>query len=136
VRHGWRKKQMVEAHLLVENLLSMWWIALAALLAPVLALATRRTIPDVVSLLALGALIGPHALGLAEQTEPVGFLRELGMGFLFLLAGFEVNTADLRGTQGRRAARTWLVCALLGTGAGLLLMQVDWHVAVVLGIAS
>ena len=127
---------MVEAQLLVESLLSMWWIALAALLAPVLALATRRTIPDVVWLLALGALIGPHALGLAEQTEPVGFLRELGMGFLFLLAGFEVNTADLRGQQGRRAARTWLVCALLGTGAGFLLIQGDWQVAVVLGIAS
>ena len=84
--------------MLVDNLLSMWWIALAAVLAPLLALVTRRTIPDVVWLLGLGVLIGPYALGLAEQTESVEFLRELGIGFLFLLAGFEVNTSDMRQT--------------------------------------
>lgn len=127
---------MADTHMLVENLLSMWWIALAAVLAPILAIVTRRTIPDVVWLLGFGVLIGPHAVGLAEQTEPVDFLRELGMGFLFLLAGFEVNTSDMRGRQGRQAALTWIICALLGVGAGFLLLQGDWHVAVVFGIAS
>jgi len=127
---------MADAHMLVENLLSVWWIALAAVLAPILALITRRTIPDVVWLLGFGVIIGPHAMGLAEQTEPVEFLRELGMGFLFLLAGFEVNTSDMRGKQGRNAALTWFLCALLGVGAGFLLLQGDWHVAVVFGVAS
>ncbi|GHC87807.1 potassium transporter Kef [Nocardiopsis terrae] len=127
---------MAEGHMLVDNLLSMWWIALAAVLAPVLALGTRRKVPDVVWLLVFGTIIGPHALGLAEETESVQFLRELGLGFLFLLAGFEVDTTDMRGRQGRNAALTWGLCALLGFGAGMLLVRGDTHVAVVLAIAS
>ena len=86
---------MHESTILLENLQSMWWIAAAAVLAPVLALATRRIIPDVVWLLVLGIVIGPNVLGLAHATEAVDFLRELGLGFLFLLAGFEVNTSDM-----------------------------------------
>jgi Kef-type K+ transport system membrane component KefB len=127
---------MAEAHMLVDNLASMWWIALAAVLGPVLALATGRKVPDVVWLLVFGTIIGPHALGLATETEAVHFLRELGLGFLFLLAGFEVNTTDMRGRQGRHAALTWGLCALLGFGAGMLLLEGDVHVAIVLAIAS
>lgn len=122
--------------MLVENLTSMWWVAVIAVLSPILALVTRRAVPDTVWLLALGALIGPHALGLAEQTEPVGFLRELGLGFLFLLAGFEVSPSDMRAEQGRHAALTWSVSALFGFGAGLLLVQGDVQIAIVLAIAS
>ncbi|WP_402371363.1 cation:proton antiporter [Isoptericola rhizosphaerae] len=127
---------MTEGQLLVDNLASVWWIALVAFLAPVLALVTRRRVPDVVWLLVFGTAIGPHALGLASATAPVEFLRELGLGFLFLLAGLEVDIADMRGRQGRQAAITWLVCALLGLGAGLLLVDGQVHVAVVLAIAS
>lgn len=127
---------MADPHLLVDNLLPIWWIALAAALAPVLAITSRRVIPDVVWLLGLGVLIGPHALALAERTAAVDFLRELGMGFLFLLAGFEINTSDLRGVQGRRAAVTWMLCAGLGAAAGMMVFRSDWHVAVVFVIAS
>ncbi|MGQ7786839.1 cation:proton antiporter [Nesterenkonia sp. K-15-9-6] len=123
-------------HMLVENLLSTWWIVVAAFLAPLLALATRRKIPDVVWLLLLGMLIGPFGLQLAEQTEAVGFLRELGMGFLFLLAGLEINTDQMRGRQGRAAALTWVICLALGIGAGLLVTQGQTHVAIVFAIAS
>lgn len=127
---------MAEADMLIDSLASMWWIVLAAVLAPLCALVTRRAIPDVVWLLVFGIAIGPHMLGLAEQTEAVEFLRELGIGFLFLLAGFEVSTSDMRGRQGRQAALTWMICAALGVGVGLLIMQGDWQVAIVLGIAS
>lgn len=127
---------MPEGHMLVDNLMSMWWIALVAVLAPMLALITRRTVPDTVWLLAFGALIGPHALGLAEQTESVEFLRELGLGFLFLLAGFEIRPSDMRARQGRHAALTWLICAVLGFGAALLLLQGNAQVAIVFALAS
>ncbi|WP_136090165.1 cation:proton antiporter [Auritidibacter ignavus] len=127
---------MEGAQLLADNLLSMWWIAIVAVLAPILALVTRRVVPDVVWLLVFGIIIGPNMLGLAESTEAVEFLRELGMGFLFLLAGFEVNASDMRGRQGRHAALTWIMCALLGAGAGFLLLQDGWQLAVVFGIAS
>ena len=127
---------MHESTILLENLQSMWWIAAAAVLATVLALLTRRAIPAGVWLLVLGIVIGPHALGLAESTEAVAFLRELGLGFLFLLAGFEVNTSDMRSRAGRSAALTWLLCVVLGVGAGLLIARADWQVAAVLGIAA
>lgn len=127
---------MADAHTLLDSLMPMWWIALAAVLGPILALVTRRAIPDVVWLLVFGIGIGPHMLGLAETTEAVEFIRELGIGFLFLLAGFEINTSDMRGRQGRHAAFTWLVCAVLGVGAGLFIMEGEWRVAIVLGIAS
>ncbi|GAB3186388.1 cation:proton antiporter [Nesterenkonia suensis] len=123
-------------HMLVENLLSTWWIVAAAFLAPMLALGTRRRIPDVVWLLLLGMLIGPFGLQLAEQTAAVEFLRELGMGFLFLLAGLEINTSQMRGRQGRAAALTWVICLVLGIGAGLLVAQGEVHVAIVFAIAS
>lgn len=127
---------MPDHHLLVENLISVWWIVLVASLAPILALISKRYVPDVVWLLAFGVIIGPNMLGLAEQTEAVAFLRELGMGFLFLLAGFEVSTSDMRARQGRHAALTWIICAVFGVGAGLFITSGDFQVAIVLAIAS
>lgn len=127
---------MGEAHILVDNLVSVWWITLAAVVGPLLAITTRRQIPDVVWLLTLGLLVGPHGLGLARTTQSVEFLRELGIGFLFLLAGFEVNPVDMRGRQGRHAAATWFLCAAMGFGAGLLVARGDWKVAVVVAVAS
>lgn len=127
---------MSDQHLLVDNLTSVWWIILVAALAPIFALISRRYVPDVVWLLAFGVIIGPNMLGLAEQTEAVEFLRELGMGFLFLLAGFEVSTSDMRARQGKHAALTWMICIALGAGAGLLLTNFEFHVAIVLAIAS
>src|SRR5690606_7469801 len=123
-------------HMLVDNLLSTWWIVAAAFLAPLLALATRRKIPDVVWLLVLGVIIGPFGLRLAEQTEAVEFLRELGMGLLFLLAGLEMRSGALRGRQGRGAMRTWVICLALGVGAGLLITQGEFETATVFAIAS
>ena len=121
---------------LVENLQSVWWIVLAAALAPLFALITRRYVPDVVWLLVFGTVIGPHALDIAHQTESVEFLRELGMGFLFLLAGFEVNTADMRARRGKHAAFTWLICVVLAVVAGLFVIEGDWQQSVAFGIAA
>lgn len=105
-------------------------------LAPILAVLTRGRIPDVVWLLLCGVLIGPHALGLAEQNQPVEFLRELGMGFLFLLAGFEVRPSDMRGRQGRHAAITWCIGLVLAFAAGWAITRGDLDIAIVLAIAS
>ncbi|HVD54415.1 MAG TPA: hypothetical protein VNC13_09545 [Propionibacteriaceae bacterium] len=66
---------------------SLFWIAVCAVVAPLLAgLLPRRLIPEVVLLLALGVVIGPGVLGLAAVGEGLEVLRELGLGMLFLLA--------------------------------------------------
>ncbi|MFP5162932.1 cation:proton antiporter [Staphylococcus equorum] len=121
---------------LVENLFSLWWIILAAMLAPICALITRRYIPDVIWLLIFGIIISPYMLGLSKFTESIEILRELGMGFLFLLAGFEVNTSDMRNKQGRHALITWIICFLLAISIGLLFTSGDIHVSVVVAIAT
>lgn len=126
---------MDHGEILINNLSAAKWIIVAACAAPLLALATRKRVPDVVWLLVLGVVIGPHVLDLAHRTEAIDFLRELGMGFLFLLAGMEINRKDLRGPQGKQGALTWALCAVLGFGAGLLLTQGNWQAAVVVAVA-
>ena len=59
-----------------------------------------------VLLLCLGVLIGPHVMALASTGEAIGLLRELGLGLLFVLAGYEIELDELTGPGGRRAGAT------------------------------
>ncbi|AOD23713.1 potassium transporter [Rhodococcus sp. p52] len=119
---------------------SLFWIAVAAVLAPLIAGAVpRRLVPEVVLLLVTGVLIGPYAFDLAETGSEIGILRELGLGMLFLLAGYEIAPAELRGRGGRRAMLTWCVCMLLalGTVAALgAVGQVHAEIAVAIALTS
>lgn len=121
---------------LIENLFSLWWIILSAVLAPICALITRRYIPDVIWLLIFGIMIGPYMLSLSKFTESIEILRELGMGFLFLLAGFEVNTSDMRNKQGKQAFITWIICFLFAIGVSLLFTSGEIHISIVIAIAT
>ena len=78
-----------------DTFLSLWWISLAGVAAPLVAhLVPRRLVPEVVILLGLGTLLGPHVLDLAESDSAVQLLHELGLAMLFLLAGFEIELGD------------------------------------------
>ena len=82
---------------------SLFWIVLAAAMAPLLAAAVpRRLVPEVVLLLVAGIIIGPFGLDIAEITPEIDMLQELGLGLLFLLAGYELNQRELVGPGGRR----------------------------------
>ncbi|WP_068024490.1 cation:proton antiporter [Nocardia mexicana] len=94
-------------------IVSLFWIAAAAAAAPLLARALRGFVPDVVILLVLGMLFGPNVIGLAGSEGGVDLLSELGLGMLFLLAGYELDPRLLRGKSGRVAWSTWLVCLVL-----------------------
>jgi Kef-type K+ transport system membrane component KefB len=74
---------------LTQGLNDLVAVALVAALAPlVVAVLPGPRIPQVVILLLGGVLIGPHVLGLAE-TSSIRLLANIGLGFLFLLAGFD-----------------------------------------------
>ena len=96
-------------------------IAVVAVLAPVLvAVLPGPRIPQVVLLLVGGMLIGPQGLNLGSP-DRAQILADVGLGFLFLLAGYEVDQRLLRADPGRRAALAWLVTAALAVGiVGLL----------------
>jgi len=92
---------------------SLFWIVLCSVLAPLMAgLVPRKLVPEVVLLLVLGVLVGPNVLGWAVTTAPIDLLRELGLGMLFLLAGYEIELDELAGAGGRRAWWTWFACLL------------------------
>lgn len=120
---------------LLENLYSLWWVILSAMLAPILALLTRKYVPVVIWLLIFGIVISPYMLGLSEITEAIEIIRELGMGFLFLLAGFEVNTSDMRKKQGKKACMTWVISFLCAIGISLLITNGNIKIAIVIAIA-
>lgn len=90
---------------------SLFWITLIAVAAPLLAgLIPGKRIPEVVLLLVGGIIVGPHALDIALEGPEIQLLRELGLGLLFLLAGYEIKTSELVGKEGRRALYTWITC--------------------------
>ena len=106
---------------LSQGLVDLVAVALVAALAPLLVSALPGPrIPQVVIFLVGGILIGPHVLGLAE-TSSIKLLANIGLGFLFLLAGYELDPALLRQRPGKLGIAGWLisVAAAVGVAAGL-----------------
>jgi Kef-type K+ transport system membrane component KefB len=106
---------------LTKGLDDLVTVALVAALAPlVVAMLPGPRIPQVVIFLLGGVLIGPHVLGLAD-TSSIQLLANIGLGFLFLLAGYELDPRLLRQQPGRLAIVGWLMSAAIAVGvaAGL-----------------
>ena len=104
-----------------QGLVDLVAVALVAALAPLLVAALPGPrIPQVVIFLLGGVLIGPHVLGVAE-TSNIQLLANIGLGFLFLLAGYELDPLLLRQRPGKLAIAGWLisVAAAVGVTAGL-----------------
>ena len=98
-------------------------VAVIAALAPlVVATMPRLHIPQVVILIFSGILIGPHVLGLAEAGS-VQLLANVGLGFLFLLAGYELDLGLLRMRPGRLALVGWVISAAIAAAVVALLAR-------------
>ncbi|MDO4927461.1 MAG: cation:proton antiporter [Corynebacterium sp.] len=107
-----------------------------AVLAPVVSYATGKRIPAVVLLIIGGLIIGENVLGLADTGGGVDLLKELGLGMLFLLAGYEIEPSMLKSREGRSAASTWITCALLCFVAAFFILGGDRTLtAIVLALA-
>jgi len=101
---------------LTQGLDDLVAVALVAALAPlVVAALPGPRIPQVVVFLLGGVLIGPHVLGFAE-TSNIQLLANIGLGFLFLLAGYELDPGLLRQQPGRLAIGGWLISAAIAVG--------------------
>jgi Kef-type K+ transport system membrane component KefB len=98
----------------------------AAAAAPILSagagrLHARLIVPIVVFELVLGALIGPDVLELARPNDILDFLGQLGLGFLFFFAGYEIDYKRIRGAPLRLAVLGWLITLALAYAlAGVL----------------
>jgi Kef-type K+ transport system membrane component KefB len=85
--------------------------AVVSALAPfVSALVPGGRVPQVVVLIAGGVLVGPQVLGLADA-QSVGLISTVGLGFLFLMVGYESEPSLLREHSGRLAIVAWVISA-------------------------
>lgn len=85
---------------LQQGLIDLAIVSLIAALTPIVAgLFSRLRVPQVVILIVGGILVGPQVLGWAE---PVGIelISNVGLGFLFLLAGYELELGLFRERAG------------------------------------
>jgi len=95
-------------------------VAAAALTAPlVLGLFPRIRLPAIVLEIVLGIAIGPHVLGWVSIDTPIQVMSLLGLAFLLLLAGLEVEYERFRGRLLRLTALGYAISFGLALLIGL-----------------
>jgi Kef-type K+ transport system membrane component KefB len=114
-------------------------VVLVAAVAPlIVGLIPGRRLPQVVILIVGGMFIGPELLGWVDPDNLV-LLSNVGLGFLFLLAGYELELGLFRQEEGRLAVIGWLVTmviALVVTGFLASIGFVHAFVPVALGLTT
>lgn len=103
------------------DFISLLVIAFVAAACPLIAQSIpKKPIPETVLLLFAGAVLGPHALGIIQVDEAISLLSDLGLGFLFLLAGYEIDPKILGSSQGKRGLATWVITFVIAYVLALL----------------
>ena len=97
----------------IDTLAVVAGVALVAAL--LVGLLPRLPVPQVVLLLVGGVVVGPDVLGLGTPAD-VRVLADVGLGFVFLLAGYEIDLRLFREDAGRRALASWAVSCGLAVG--------------------
>ena len=103
-----------------ENLIVV--AVVMAIAAAIPALLPRLPVPGVVLEIVLGVVAGPQFLGLIHPGTTLNFLADFGLGMLFLMAGFEMDPALLRGRPIRNALAGWGLTAVIALGSAMLLV--------------
>jgi Kef-type K+ transport system membrane component KefB len=93
-----------------HTLWSLLLVLIVSALAPIVTRLIPGRPPQVLFLIVGGIVIGPHVLGLADLDD-IRLLAGLGLGFLFLLAGYELDPSLLGERAGRRALTAWAISA-------------------------
>jgi Kef-type K+ transport system membrane component KefB len=94
-------------------------IAVVAVLAPLTVAFTGLRLPAIVLEILLGIVVGPQVLGWASNDEPVQVLSVIGLAFLLLLAGLEIDFDRLRGRLLRLTGLGYLVSFAIALVIGL-----------------
>jgi Kef-type K+ transport system membrane component KefB len=97
---------------MVEGLGSLLAAMVVVAAAPIVVAFLPGRVPQVVLLIAGGIVIGPEVLNLA-QPDDITLFANLGLGFLFLLAGYELDPALLRERSGKLAIVAWVISIVL-----------------------
>jgi len=100
-------------------------VAAVAVLAPLVVGFTGLRLPAIVLEILLGIVVGPQVLGWASNDEPVQVLSLIGLAFLLLLAGLEIDFDRLRGRVLRLTGAGYAVSFALALVVGYALRAGD-----------
>jgi Kef-type K+ transport system membrane component KefB len=114
-------------------------VGLVAALAPlIVALLPGPRVPQIALLIIGGIVIGPQGFGLADPAV-LGLLANIGLGLVFLLAGYELDPAVFVERAGRLALLGWVIAVALAAGLVGVLAAVGFvraFVPVALGLTT
>ncbi|MBJ7458066.1 MAG: cation:proton antiporter [Thermoleophilaceae bacterium] len=111
---------------MLTNTQSFLLVLTAAALAPIISGLVGAKLPSVilpvvVVELLLGVAIGPQVLGLAHTDDVLDAFAQLGLGFLFFFAGYEIRFDKIKGQPLKLATKGWVLSLLLAYSlAGVL----------------
>jgi len=91
-------------------------VGVVAALAPlIVALLPGPRVPQIVLLIIGGIVIGPEGFGLADPAALI-LLANIGLGLVFLLAGYELDPTVFGERAGRLALVGWVITVALAAG--------------------
>jgi Kef-type K+ transport system membrane component KefB len=111
---------------LIHDTSSFLLVLFVAAAAPMIAAGATRLLPSVIVPIAvvelsLGAVIGPHGLGVSHLDSTLALLSTLGLGFLFFFAGHEIDFREIEGAPLRLALIGWAMSLVIAYSfAGIL----------------
>src|ERR671937_479666 len=100
-------------------------VAAGALAAPLALGLTGLPLPAIVLEILLGIAVGPQGLGWARFDEPVQVMSIVGLAFLLLLAGLEIDFDRLRGRLLRITVLAYVVSFAVALVIGFGLREAD-----------
>ncbi len=97
----------------LTGLEELFVVAAISALAPLAAALIRgQRIPQLVLLLLGGIVVGPQVLGI-EPNDELELIANVGLGFVFLLAGYEIDPGIMFARAGRLALTAWVTTAVV-----------------------
>src|SRR5438034_11695518 len=96
-------------------------VAAVPLIAPLGVAFGGLRLPAIALEILLGIAVGPQGLGWATNDEPVAVLSVIGLAFLLLLAGLEIDFGRLRGRVLRVTAAGYVLSFGLALAVGFVL---------------
>jgi Kef-type K+ transport system membrane component KefB len=100
-------------------------VAAVALVAPLVVGLSSLRLPAIVLEILLGIVVGPQVLGWAKVDEPVQVMSLIGLAFLLLLAGLEIDFERLRGRLLRVTSLGFALSFALAAAVGYALKAGD-----------
>jgi Kef-type K+ transport system membrane component KefB len=111
IRHAEARDTKIGCLMSQSSLWSLLLVMCISAAAPIFSRLIPGRPPQVLFLILGGVVIGPHVLGFADSAE-IQLIAGLGLGFLFLLAGYELDPKLLRESAGRQALVAWAISAV------------------------